>query len=218
MPLRSHLRMLSPRLRSHFRLSNLRGGNEYGEAWHRAGMLEKKQNVFDDFIAPAEWLIDNDITTEERLAIMGGSNGGLPVAACMIQRPQLFGAVVCRVPVADMLRYHRFTAGRYWLGEYGNAEENADHFRFLYAYSPLHNVRPGAEYPPILITTADTDDRVVPMHAKKLAATLQAAADGTSPILLRVETEAGHDLGKPTSKVIEELADILAFLEHTVAG
>ncbi len=199
-------------------IPNLRGGNEYGEEWHRAGMLEKKQNVFDDFIGAAEWLIDEGITSEEGLAIMGGSNGGLLVAACMLQRPDLFGAVVCRVPVADMLRYHRFTAGRYWIGEYGNAEVNADHFRFLYAYSPLHNVQPGADYPPILITTADTDDRVVPMHAKKLAATLQAADDGTNLILLRVETEAGHGLGKPTSKAIEELADILAFLVDTVGG
>lgn len=192
-------------------IPNLRGGNEYGEEWHRAGMLEMKQTVFDDFIAAAEWLIDEGITDKERLAIMGGSNGGLLVAACMIQRPDLFGAVVCRVPVADMLRYHRFSAGRYWMGEYGNAEENAEHFRFLYAYSPLHNVQPGADYPPILITTADTDDRVVPMHAKKLAATLQAA-NGANPVLLRVETEAGHGLGKPTGKAIEELADILAFL------
>lgn len=200
-------------------IPNLRGGNEYGEAWHRAGMLEKKQNVFDDFIAAAGWLIDNGYTNEGRLAIMGRSNGGLLVAACMIQRPDLFGAVVCGVPVADMLRYHRFTAGRYWIGEYGNAEENADHFQFLHAYSPLHNVQPGVDYPPILITTADTDDRVVPMHAKKLAATLQAAApDSANPILLRVETEAGHGLGKPTSKAIEELADILAFLVHTVTG
>ena len=197
-------------------IPNLRGGNEYGEAWHQAGMLEKKQNVFNDFIAAAGWLLDNDYTNKSRLAIMGGSNGGLLVAACMIQRPDLFGAVVCRVPVADMLRYHRFTAGRYWMGEYGNAEENAEHFRFLYAYSPLHNVQPGVSYPPILITTADTDDRVVPMHAKKLAATLQAAADGTNPILLRVETEAGHGLGKPTGKAIEELADIFAFLVHAL--
>ena len=197
-------------------IPNLRGGNEYGEAWHHAGMLEKKQNVFDDFIAAAEWLIDNGYANESRLAIMGRSNGGLLVAACMVQRPDLFGAVVCGVPVADMLRYHRFTAGRYWTGEYGNAEENADHFRFLYAYSPLHNVQPETEYPPILITTADTDDRVVPLHAKKLAATLQAAGGGANPVLLRVETEAGHGLGKPTSKAIEELADILAFLQITV--
>ena len=192
-------------------IANLRGGNEYGEEWHRAGMLEKKQTVFDDFIAAAEWLIANDVTNRDRLAIMGRSNGGLLVAACMLQRPDLFGAVVCGVPVADMLRYHRFTAGRYWIPEYGNAEENPEHFRFLYAYSPLHNVRPGVDYPPILITTADTDDRVVPMHAKKFAATLQAAGSA-NPVLLRVETRAGNGLGKPTSKAIEEAADIVAFL------
>ena len=197
-------------------IPNLRGGNEYGEAWHQAGMLEKKQNVFDDFIAAAEWLIASGYTSRERLAIMGGSNGGLLVAACMVQRPELFGAVICRVPVADMLRYHRFTAGRYWIPEYGNAEENPEHFRFLYAYSPLHNVRPGTTYPPTLIATADTDDRVVPMHAKKLAATLQAADTGANPILLRIETKAGHGLGKPTSKVIAELADIFTFLARTV--
>jgi prolyl oligopeptidase len=195
---------------------NLRGGNEYGEEWHQAGMLEKKQNVFDDFIAAAEWLIAHGYTSREQLAIMGGSNGGLLVAACMVQRPELFGAVICRVPVADMLRYHRFTAGRYWIPEYGNAEEDAGHFRFLYAYSPLHNVRPGTAYPPTLIATADTDDRVVPMHAKKLAATLQAADAGENPILLRIETKAGHGLGKPTSKVIDELADIYGFLAGTV--
>lgn len=197
-------------------IPNLRGGNEYGEEWHQAGMLEKKQNVFDDFIAAAEWLIANGYTSREQLAIMGGSNGGLLVAACMMQRPELFGAVVCRVPVADMLRYHRFTAGRYWIPEYGNAEADPDHFRFLYAYSPLHNVRPGTVYPPALIATADTDDRVVPMHAKKLAATLQAADAGKNPILLRIETKAGHGLGKPTSKVIEELADIYTFLAQTL--
>lgn len=192
-------------------IANLRGGNEYGEEWHRAGMLENKQNVFDDFIAAAEWLIANDYTRSQRLAIMGRSNGGLLVAACMLQRPDLFGAVACIVPVADMLRYHRFTAGRYWIPEYGNAEEDPDHFRFLFAYSPLHNVRQGVAYPPVLIATADTDDRVVPMHAKKLAATLQAAG-GPNPVLLRVEARAGHGLGKPTARVIEETADIFTFL------
>ncbi|MDT8305739.1 MAG: prolyl oligopeptidase family serine peptidase, partial [Anaerolineae bacterium] len=197
-------------------VANLRGGNEYGELWHQAGMLENKQNVFDDFITAAEWLIAEGYTSREQLAIMGGSNGGLLVAACMVQRPELFGSVICRVPVADMLRYHRFTAGRYWIPEYGNAEEDPEHFRFLYAYSPLHNVAPGTSYPPALIATADTDDRVVPMHAKKLAATLQAADAGENPILLRIETKAGHGLGKPTSKVIDELADIYTFLAKTV--
>lgn len=193
--------------------ANLRGGGEYGEVWHEAGMLDKKQNVFDDFIAAAEWLVANDYTQPSKLAIKGRSNGGLLVAACMLQRPHLFGAVSCNVPVTDMLRYHKFTAGRYWVAEYGDAENNPDHFQFLFAYSPLHNVRDGVTYPPTLITTADTDDRVVPMHAKKFAATLQAT-DPANPILIRIETEAGHGLGKPTSKVIDELSDIYAFLWH----
>ncbi len=193
-------------------VANLRGGSEYGETWHQAGMLGKKQNVFDDFIAAAEWLIENKYTTEKKLAIRGGSNGGLLVAACMLQRPDLYGAVVCQVPVADMLRYHKFTVGRYWVPEYGNAEKSAEHFKFLYAYSPLHNVREGIEYPPILITSADTDDRVVPSHAKKFAATLQVKAAGKNPILLRVETKAGHGGGKPITKIIEEQSDIYAFL------
>jgi prolyl oligopeptidase len=196
-------------------VANLRGGGEYGEPWHRAGMLEKKQNVFDDFIAAGEWLIASGYTRPERLAINGGSNGGLLVAACMLQRPELFGAVVCQVPVIDMLRYHRFTIGRYWAGEYGNAEESAEHFAFMIRYSPLHNVRPGVRYPPTLILAADTDDRVVPAHAKKFAATLQRAYPDGSPILLRIETRAGHGLGKPTAKVIEELADIYTFLFQT---
>ena len=190
----------------------LRGGNEYGEAWHNAGMLGNKQNVFDDFIGAGEWLIANGYTTHQRLAIQGGSNGGLLVAACMTQRPDLFGAVHCAVPVIDMLRYHKFTAGRYWTGEYGNAEENPEHFHFMLAYSPLHNVKAGTTYPPTLITTADTDDRVVPMHAKKFAAALQTADSGHNPLLLRIEMKAGHGLGKPTSKQIEENSDIYAFL------
>lgn len=195
-----------------FVVANLRGGGEYGEEWHRAGMLEQKQNVFDDFIAAAEWLVANGYTSPAKLAIIGGSNGGLLVAACMLQRPELFGAVVCQVPVLDMLRYHRFTVGRYWASEYGNAETNPEHFRFLYAYSPLHNVRPGVAYPPLLLTTADTDDRVVPAHAYKFAAAIQAAEPGANPALLRVEVRAGHGLGKPTTKVIAELSDIYAFL------
>ncbi|HZT99065.1 MAG TPA: prolyl oligopeptidase family serine peptidase, partial [Ktedonobacteraceae bacterium] len=195
-----------------YAVANLRGGNEYGEDWHQAGMLEKKQNVFDDFIAAAEWLIANNYTNTSRLAINGGSNGGLLVAACMVQRPDLFGAVVCEVPVIDMLRYHRFTVGRYWIPEYGDAEHNPDHFRFLYAYSPLHNIKEGVAYPPTLIMTADTDDRVVPAHAKKFTATLQAAHAGENPILLRLEMKAGHGMGKPTSKIIEARSDMLAFL------
>lgn len=192
--------------------ANLRGGDEYGEEWHLAGMLEKKQNVFDDFIAAAEWLIERKYTSSRCLAINGGSNGGLLVAACMVQRPELYGAVICEVPVIDMLRYHKFTVGHYWVSEYGNAESNPDHFRFLYAYSPLHNVHAGVIYPPTLILAADTDDRVVPAHAKKFAATLQAANGGDAPILLRIETKAGHGLGKPTTKIIEERSDVYAFL------
>ncbi len=190
----------------------LRGGMEYGEAWHQAGMLENKQNVFDDFIAAGEWLIAGGYTNNKRLAIEGRSNGGLLVAACMVQRPDLFGAVHCGVPVIDMLRYHKFSAGRYWTSEYGNAEENPDHFRFMLAYSPLHNIRPDRTYPPLLITTADTDDRVVPMHAKKFAAAIQAADNGRNPLLIRIEMRAGHGLGKPTAKLIEEATDVYSFL------
>jgi prolyl oligopeptidase len=191
---------------------NLRGGSEYGEEWHTEGMLGKKQNVFDDFISAAEYLIENGYTRPGKLAANGGSNGGLLVTASMLQRPDLFGAVVAQVPVTDMLRYHRFTVGRYWVPEYGNAETDPEHFKFLYAYSPLHNVKAGVAHPPTLITTADTDDRVVPAHAKKFAATLQAADAGVHPILLRVETKAGHGAGKPTAKILEEQADIWAFL------
>jgi prolyl oligopeptidase len=192
-------------------MPNLRGGGEYGEAWHRAGMREKKQNVFDDFSAAADWLVAAGWTRPERLAILGGSNGGLLVGAVENQRPELFGAVVCEVPVADMLRYHKYTIGSYWIPEYGSADE-ADDFAFLYKYSPYHNVRDGVRYPATLVTGADTDDRVTPGHAKKLAARLQAATGGDAPILLRVETKAGHGGGKPTSKRIEEAADIWTFL------
>lgn len=195
-----------------YAVANLRGGGEYGESWHKAGMLDKKQNVFDDFIAAAEWLIENKYTNPEKLAIRGGSNGGLLVAACMLQRPDLFGAVICQVPVTDMLRFQKFTVGRYWIPEFGNAEADKEQFKSLYAYSPLHNVRAGVVYPPVLVTTADTDDRVIPAHAKKFVATLQAKAAEKNAILLRVETKAGHGGGKPTSKAIEEQADIYAFL------
>jgi len=195
-----------------FAVANLRGGSEYGEAWHHAGMLANKQQVFDDFIAAAEWLIRERYASADTLAIMGRSNGGLLAAACMLQRPDLFGAVVCGVPVSDRLRYHRFTAGRFWVPEYGNAESNPEHFSFVYAYSPLHNVQSGVTYPPTLITTGDTDDRVVPSHALKFTATLQAVDAGQQPILLRVDTQAGHGLGKPIRKLIDEQTDIYAFL------
>ncbi|WP_246943169.1 prolyl oligopeptidase family serine peptidase [Bacillus pinisoli] len=195
-----------------YAVANLRGGSEYGEEWHKAGMLEKKQNVFDDFISAGEFLVKNNYTSKQKLSIMGGSNGGLLVAACMVQRPDLFGAVICRVPVIDMLRYHKFTIGRYWIPEYGNAEV-AEHFPFLYAYSPLHNVKEGEKYPAILIATADSDDRVVPAHAKKFAATLKEKANPSSTMLLRLESKAGHGLGKPTSKLIDEWADFYTFLD-----
>ncbi len=198
-----------------FAVANIRGGNEYGLAWHDGARREKKQNCFDDFIAAAEWLVNEGITCRERLGISGGSNGGLLTAACLLQRPDAFGAVVSAVPVIDMLRYHKFTCGRYWVDEYGNAEDDAEAFRYLYAYSPLHNVKPGVAYPPTLVTTADTDDRVVPSHGKKFAAALQACALGPNPQLLRVETKAGHGMGKPMTKVIEETADYLAFFCKT---
>jgi prolyl oligopeptidase len=194
-----------------YAVANLRGGGEYGEAWHEAGMFERKQNVFDDFIAASEWLTASGWSTSKKVAIEGGSNGGLLTGAVMVQRPDLFGAVVCRVPVADMLRYHLFTVGRFWISEYGSADD-PEHFVFLHRYSPLHNVKDGVAYPPILITTADTDDRVSPGMAKKFAARLQAAGSDASPVLIRVETKAGHGAGKPVSKMIEEDADIFAFL------
>jgi prolyl oligopeptidase len=197
-----------------FALANVRGGGEYGEDWHRAGMLERKQNVFDDFVAAAEFLIREGYTRPERLAIEGGSNGGLLVGAAMVQRPDLFGAVLCRVPVADMLRYHLFTVGRFWIPEYGSADDPAQ-FPYLLRYSPYHNVTNGVSYPPTLIMTADTDDRVAPGMAKKFAARLQAAGGG-GPILIRVETKAGHGAGKPIGKVIDEEADMLAFLASNV--
>jgi prolyl oligopeptidase len=190
----------------------LRGGDEYGEEWHQAGMLGNKQNVFDDFCAAAEYLCKEGYTNPKRLAIDGRSNGGLLVAACMVQRPELFGAALCNVPVADMLRYHRFTVGRFWIPEYGNAEASPEQFKFLYAYSPLHNVKDGATYPPVLVTTADGDDRVFPAHSRKFVATLQAKSSGTNPILLTTQTKAGHGGGKPTSKIIDETADAYAFL------
>jgi prolyl oligopeptidase len=191
--------------------ANLRGGGEYGEAWHEAGMLERKQNVFDDFIAAAEWLAANGYTRRETLAIQGGSNGGLLVGAVMTQRPDLVGAVLCQVPVADMLRYHLFTVGRFWIPEYGSADDPSQ-FPFLLKYSPYHNVKDGVAYPATLITTADTDDRVSPGMAKKFGARLQAATGGDAPILVRVETKAGHGAGKPISKQIDEQADIYRFL------
>jgi prolyl oligopeptidase len=198
--------------------TNLRGGAELGEEWHVQGMLGNKQQVFDDFAACAERVIDRGIATSETLAIRGGSNGGLLTAAVMLQRPELFGAVVSQVPVADMLRYQLFTAGRYWTVEYGDAVEDAEAFEWLIRYSPYHRALHAdtTPLPPLMITTAETDDRVVPMHALKLAAALQHSAGGSSdqPLLVRVETRAGHGMGKPTSKLIEESADMFGFILH----
>lgn len=193
-----------------FCVANLRGGGEYGEVWHKAGTKLEKQNVFDDFIAAAEWLIANKYTQTKKLAVQGGSNGGLLVGAVMTQRPDLFGACLPAVGVMDMLRFHKFTAGRFWVDDYGSAD-NPEEFKAIYAYSPYHNLKP-AKYPPTLVTTADTDDRVVPGHSFKFAAALQHAHKGDAPVLIRIETRAGHGAGKPTSKQIEEIADQYAFL------
>jgi len=190
---------------------NLRGGGEYGEEWHKAGSLHNKQNVFDDFIACAEYLIAEGITSSPKLAIEGRSNGGLLVGACITQRPELFGAALPAVGVMDMLRFHKFTIGWAWVSDYGSSED-PDGFNTLYAYSPLHNLKPGTRYPATLVTTADHDDRVVPGHSFKFAAALQAAQAGEAPVLIRIQTKAGHGFGKPTSILIEEQADIWAFL------
>jgi len=190
---------------------NLRGGGEYGEDWHQAGMKSHKQNVFNDFIGAAEWLIANKYTRPQKLAISGGSNGGLLVGACLTQRPDLYGAALPAVGVMDMLRFHKFTIGWAWVSDYGSSD-NAEDFKWLYAYSPLHNIKPGTKYPATLITTADHDDRVVPAHSFKFAATLQAAQAGPAPTLIRIETKAGHGAGKPTAKQIEEAADRYGFL------
>jgi prolyl oligopeptidase len=194
-----------------YAVANLRGGSEYGEEWHKAGMLAHKQNVFDDFIAAAEYLISTRITNAQRLAIRGGSNGGLLVAAVETQRPELFRAVVCEVPLTDMLRYQNFLIARLWVPEYGSAED-ATQFKYLRAYSPYHNVRDRWRYPATLITTADSDTRVASLHARKFAARLQAANKSGDPILLRIETKAGHGAGKPVTKQIEEATDMWAFL------
>jgi prolyl oligopeptidase len=194
---------------------NLRGGAEYGEEWHLAGTKSSKQNVFDDFIAAAEWLIANKYTSTPKLAIQGGSNGGLLVGALITQRPDLFGAALPAVGVMDMLRFHKFTIGWAWTSDYGSPD-NPEDFKALYAYSPLHNIKSGVKYPATLITTADHDDRVVPAHSFKFAATLQAAQAGDAPTLIRIETKAGHGAGKPTSKIIEEISDVWGFLARAL--
>ncbi|MEN9220780.1 MAG: prolyl oligopeptidase family serine peptidase, partial [Thermostichales cyanobacterium GMQP_bins_62] len=198
-----------------YAVANCRGGGEYGEAWHEAGKKHHKQNVFDDFIAAAEWLIAQGYTCPQKLAIGGGSNGGLLVAACMVQRPDLFAAVLPAVGVLDMLRFHKFTIGWAWIGEYGDPD-NPDEFSTLLSYSPLHRLQPGTCYPATLITTADHDDRVVPAHSFKFAAALQYAQGGTAPILIRIEARAGHGAGKPTAKQIAEIADKWAFVWHVL--
>jgi prolyl oligopeptidase len=192
-------------------VANMRGGGEYGEEWHLAGKTVKKQNVFDDFIGAAEWLIREKRTTKNELAIMGGSNGGLLIGAVMVQRPDLFGACIPMVGVMDMLRFQNFTAGQFWRDEFGNIDKE-DEFKSLFAYSPYHNIKKGVHYPATLIMTADTDDRVVPMHSFKFGAALQRAQGGDAPILLRIETRAGHGAGTPLKKQIESATDRWAFL------
>ncbi|EYB82854.1 hypothetical protein Y032_0349g3202 [Ancylostoma ceylanicum] len=202
-------------------LANIRGGGEYGERWHRGGMRENKQNVFDDFIGAAEFLISNNYTSRRKLAIHGGSNGGLLVAACSQQRPDLYGAVVGNVGLLDMLRFHKFTVGASWISEYGNPDQPKD-FEFIYKYSPLHNIRfpKNGQWPSTLMLTADHDDRVVPSHTLKYAATLYEKAkmhpQQTNPLLFRVEQNAGHGIGKPSAKVIAEYVDIFSFLQRVL--
>ena len=196
--------------------ANLRGGGEYGEEWHQAGTKMKKQNVFDDFIAAAEWLIKNGYTGKDKIAIVGGSNGGLLVGACMTQRPDLFRVAVPQVGVMDMLRYHKFTIGWNWASDYGTSDDSKEMFEYLKSYSPLHNLKKGTRYPATLVTTADHDDRVVPAHSFKFAATLQECNDGTHPTLIRIDRKAGHGAGKPMSKVLEEQADIYGFIMYNL--
>jgi prolyl oligopeptidase len=192
-----------------------RGGSEYGQAWHDAGRLKNKQNVFDDFIAAGEWLIKEGYTSTKKLAINGASNGGLLVGACMTQRPDLFAAAVPAVGVMDMLRFQKFTIGWGWTSDYGSSDD-PEQFKTLLAYSPLHNVHSGTKYPATLITTSDHDDRVVPAHSYKFAATLQSAQAGDKPVLIRIDTKAGHGSGKPTAKVIDEITDTFAFLTRAL--
>ena len=194
----------------------LRGGGEYGEEWHLAGTKMQKQNVFDDFIGAAEWLISEGYTCKDKLAIVGGSNGGLLVGACMTQRPDLFGVAIPEVGVMDMLRYHKFTIGWNWASDYGTSEDSKEMFEYLRGYSPLHNLKPGTAYPATLVTTADHDDRVVPAHSFKFAATLQECHQGDNPVLIRIDTKAGHGGGKPLAKVLEEQADIYGFILYNL--
>ncbi len=194
-----------------YALANLRGGGEFGEEWHKAGMMEHKQNVFDDFYGAAGWLIANKYTSAKKLAIVGGSNGGLLVGAALTQRPELFGAVVCFYPLLDMVRYHQFLVAKFWVPEYGSSE-NAGQFQYIRAYSPYHNVKSGTKYPAVLFVTGDGDTRVAPLHARKMAALVQSAQGGSAPILLRYDTKAGHSGGRPVTKIIEDTVDEMSFL------
>jgi prolyl oligopeptidase len=191
--------------------ANMRGGGEFGEAWHHAGMLGNKQNVFDDFIAAGEWLVANGYTKPARLAIIGTSNGGLLMGAALTQRPDLFGAVVCRYPLLDMLRFQKFLVAQWWVPEYGSSDD-AGQFPYLYAYSPYHHVVPGTKYPAVLFVTGDGDTRVAPLHARKMAARLQAATSSGRPVLLLYDTKSGHSGGRPVGKLIEEQTNELSFL------
>jgi len=199
-----------------YAVANLRGGGEYGKKWHDAGTQQKKQNVFDDFIAAAEYLVDEKFTSSDKLAVMGGSNGGLLVGAVMTQRPELFKVALPAVGVLDMLRYHTFTAGAGWAYDYGTADDNKEMFNYLLAYSPVHNVKSGVDYPATMVTTGDHDDRVVPAHSFKFAAELQAKHTGNNPTLIRIETDAGHGAGTPISKTIDQYADIFGFTLHNM--
>ena len=195
---------------------NLRGGSEYGEEWHIAGTKMQKQNVFNDFISAAEYLINNKYTNPDKIAIVGGSNGGLLVGACMTQRPDLFKVAIPQVGVMDMLRYHKFTIGWNWASDYGTSEDSQEMFEYLKGYSPLHNLKSGTKYPATMVTTADHDDRVVPAHSFKFAATLQECNDGTNPTIIRIDSKAGHGAGKPMAKVLEEQADIYGFIMYNL--
>lgn len=200
-----------------YAVANLRGGGEFGETWHQAGTKLNKQNVFDDFISAAEYLVAQGYTSPEHIAINGGSNGGLLVGAVVNQRPDLFRVAVPQVGVMDMLRYHKFTIGWNWASDYGRSDDNEEMFKYLHAYSPLHNIKnDGTAYPAIMVTTADHDDRVVPAHSFKYAATLQAANTGDQPKIIRIDSKAGHGGGKPIAKVIEEQTDIYSFIMHNL--
>ena len=194
-----------------FAMPNLRGGGEFGEEWHRAGMLQNKQNVFDDFIAAAKWLIEHKYTSPPKLAISGGSNGGLLVGAALAQRPDLFKAVVCTYPLLDMLRYHKFLVAPFWISEYGSADD-PEQFGYIHAYSPYHSVKKGIGYPATLFITGDADTRVDPLHARKMTALLQSVTGSDNPVLLLYDTKSGHSGGRPLSKLIEDETDEMSFL------